>query len=474
MNALSRAEMTEIQSSLALLEVEDLEMVAWRLGWLATARDKQVTPEGDWWTTWLILAGRGFGKTRMGAEDIAWYAASHADVRCGVIAPTSNDVRGVCFEGESGLMAVLPQGAILSYNKSLLEITLRNGSLIKGYSAEEPGRLRGPQHHRVWCDELAAWQRLQETWDMMKFGLRLGQNPCVIATTTPKPLDLIRKLVKEALDDESSTLMTTGSTYENADNLAKSFIDEVSQYEGTQLGRQELHAELLDPEEGGIVKRSWFRVWPDGREFPQFDFIVQSYDTAFTERTSGDPTACTVWGVFKPEDRASSVMLLDAWGDHLSYPDLKPRVLEDYTASYGGVDEFNKGKRVDLVLVEEKGSGISLIQDLQRAGVHVRAYNPGRADKVTRLHVVSNIIQAGRVYIPESSKVKGQFRSWAEPFVEQVCSFPLASHDDYVDTMSQALRMLRDMNFLNIDPVAVDEDYYEEDRHRARQNPYAM
>ena len=466
-------EMLEIQRSLVDLETEDLEMLAWRLSWLGTARDKQLTPEGNWWTTWLILAGRGFGKTRMGAEDIAWYAAEHENVRCGVIAPTSNDVRGVCFEGESGLMAVLPEGIVAGYNKSLLEITLKNGSIIRGFSAEEPGRLRGPQFHRVWCDELAAWAKLDECWDMMKFGLRLGESPCVIATTTPKPLDKIRALVREALDEDSSVIMTTGSTYENSDNLAKSFIDEIAQYEGTQLGRQELHAELLDPEEGGIVKRSWFRAWPDGREFPVFEYIVQSYDTAFTERTTGDPTACSVWGVFKPEDRAMSVMLLDAWGDHLAYPDLKPRVLEDYTASYGGQDEFNNGKRVDIVLIEEKGSGISLIQDLQRAGVNVRAYNPGKADKVTRLHVVSNIIQAGRVYIPESSKFKGQFRSWAEPFVEQVCSFPLATHDDYVDTMSQALRMLRDIGFLNIDPVPDPDDYYDEDRI-TRQNPYAM
>lgn len=448
------------------LNDEELATLAARLGWLSTARPTQITPGGDWWTTWLILAGRGFGKTRTGAEDIAWFAGANPESRCGVIAPTSADIRSVCFEGESGLLAVLPPNTIDNYNKSLSEITLINKSIIHGFSAEEPGRLRGPQHHRVWCDELAAWKYPQETWDMMKFGLRLGVAPKVIVTTTPKPIDLVRFLVKQGEDDDSSVIITTGSTYDNADNLAKTFIDEIASYEGTQLGRQEIYAELIDPEEGGIVKRSWFKLWPDAHEFPEFEFIVQSYDTAFTEKTSGDPTACTVWGVFKPQDRPQCVMLLDAWGDHLSYPDLKPRVLEDYTESYG-----EPGKRVDLVLVEEKGSGISLIQDLQRAGVHVRAYNPGRADKVTRLHVVSNIIQSGRVYIPESGKIKGQFRSWAEPFIEQVCSFPLATHDDFVDTMSQALRMLRDMGFINIDPVQ-DDDYDDEDRPR-RVNPYA-
>ena len=171
-------------------------------------------------------------------------------------------------------------------------------------------------------------------------------------------------------------------------------------------------------------------------------------------------------------------MLLDCWSDHLSYPDLKPRVLEDYTAVYGSnaehEDDYSpSGKKVDLVLIEEKGSGISLLQDLQRAGVSARGYNPGKADKVTRLHIVSNIIKAGRVYIPESSQHKGQFRSWVNPFMEQVCSFPLASHDDFVDTLSMSLRYLRDIGFLNIDPVQ-EEDYYDEDRQIRRENPYAM
>ena len=461
--------MNAIEQQLQVLSTEELELLAWRINWIETARKKQITPPGDWWTTWLILAGRGFGKTRTGAEDIGWYASEHANVFCGVIAPTSADIRGTCFEGESGLLSVIPKSMVESYNRSFAEITLINGSTIRGFSAEEPSRLRGPQFHRAWCDELAAWKYAQETWDMLKFGLRLGQNPQVVITTTPKPIDLVRELVKLANDEDSAVIMTTGSTYENADHLAKSFIDEMASYEGTQLGRQELYAELIDPEEGGIVRRSWFKLWPSDRPFPQFEFIVQSYDTAFTEKTEGDPTACTVWGVFKPMDKPMSVMILDCWSEHLSYPDLKPRVLDDYTASYG-----EPGKRVDLVLIEEKGSGISLIQDLQRANVYVRAYNPGRADKVQRLHIVSNIISAGRVYVPESDTRPGQFRSWANDFIEQICSFPLATHDDYVDTASQVLRVLRDMNFLNIDPPPEDLDIYSDDTRPRRVNPYAQ
>ena len=161
-----------------------------------------------------------------------------------LIAPTSSDIRGVCFEGESGLLNVIPRELISSYNSSIAQIELKNGSLIRGFSAEEPSRLRGPQFHRVWCDELAAWQYVDETWDMMRFGLRLGDDPRVIITTTPKPIELVRKLLKDATKKNSRIHVTRGSTYDNAANLAKSFLNEITQYEGTQLGRQEIHAEV--------------------------------------------------------------------------------------------------------------------------------------------------------------------------------------------------------------------------------------
>ena len=469
---LDPAALTSMKSNLTLLDLPDLELLAWKLRWVSTAREKQLTPKGDWWTTWLILAGRGFGKTRTGAEDIASYAAMNAKVRCGVIAPTSSDIRGVCFEGESGLIAVLPPSLVASYNRSISEITLTNGSSIRGFSAEEPSRLRGPQFHRVWCDELASWNKLDETWDMMKFGLRLGDNPCVIATTTPKPVDLVRRLVRESQDDDSSVLLTSGSTYENQDHLAASFIDELASYEGTQLGRQEIYAELLDPEEGGIIKRSWFKLW--SKALPTFEYVLQSYDVATSDKTHNDPTACVVLGVFRPDsDSPMSVMVIDCWSEYMQYPDLRPKVIEEYSSIYGDENEFGNGKKVDLMLIEDKSAGISLIQDLQRAGLPVRAYNPGRADKTMRLNIVSSLIARGRVYVPESNVHKGQTMSWLNPFFDQVCSFPLSAHDDYVDALSQALRYLRDAGYLNIDPLPDPDDYYDEDRI-VRSNPYAM
>lgn len=321
------------------------------------------------------------------------------------------------------------------------------------------------------CDELAAWQYLDEAWNMIQFGMRLGQRPILICTTTPKPKPLIIDLVNRDGDD---VIVTKASTYDNIANLAPTFKKQLLQYEGTSIGRQELYAEIIDPEEQGIIKRNMFRLWKSGRPLPQFQYVVQSYDCATSDKTANDPTACTVWGVFKPEDRPMSVMLIDCWSEHMQYPDLRPRVLEEATEIYGDPDEFGSGKKVDLILIEDKSAGISLIQDLQRSGLNVRGYNPGRADKMMRLNIVSSIIAKGLVYLPESDTQENRVKTWIEPYVNQICAFPEVRNDDYVDSTTQALRILRDMGFLTVDYIRDDsEDYADETRPR-RVNPYAV
>lgn len=446
-----------------------------RIEWLKQAHDHQIVPPGDWWNIWLLLAGRGAGKTRTAAEQIFDWAWTEPGTRWLVSAPTSGDVRQTCFEGDSGLMSVIPEILIQDYNKALHEIKLVNGSFIKGIPASEPERFRGPQFHGGWLDELAAWDYLQDSWDMLQFGIRLGKHTRLICTTTPKPKDLIIDLIGREGDD---VILTTASTYANIDNLAPSFRKQILQYEGTKLGRQEIYAEIIDPEESGIVKRDMFRLWPTDKPFPKFEFVLQSYDCAYTEKTYNDPTACLVFGVFKPMDGPMSVMIIDAWQDRLQYPDLRPKVIEEYQVSYGSDAEaeatnYVGGKKVDLILVEDKAAGISLIQDLQRAHLPVRAYNPGKADKIQRLSIVSNIIATKRVWIPESSNRKGYVRDWAEGFVSQICSFPDSTHDDYVDACTQALRYLRDAGFLDIDPAPAYDDYADDVR-KPRVNPYAV
>jgi len=461
----------QVLASLKSLPVEKRLAYLWRANWVQTAHKHQIVPSGDWWSVWLMLAGRGAGKTRTAAEQIGWWAWTEPETRWLVAAPTSADVRGTCFEGDSGLLSVIPKALVADYNKAYHELRLTNGSLIKGIPASEPERFRGPQFHGAWCDELAAWEYIQDAWDQIQFGVRLGQKTRTVITTTPRPKDLILELLGRDGDD---VVVTTASTYENLDNLSENFRKQILQYEGTKLGRQEIYAEIIDPEEGGIVRRDWFKLWPAGRAFPKFEYIVQSYDCATSEKAINDPTASSTWGVFKPQDGPMSVMLIDCWNERMQYPDLRPKVIEEYDTIFG---EGKEKKRVDLILIEDKSAGISLIQDLQRAHLPVRGYNPGKADKVQRLNIVSNIIARGRVWIPESDRRKGYVKDWAEGFVSQMCAFPETTHDDYVDTCTQALRFLRDAGWLDIDPPPADdydeEDYVDSGKTR-RENPYAQ
>ena len=165
-------------------------------------------------------------------------------------------------------------------------------------------------------------------------------------------------------------------------------------------------------------------------------------------------------------------MLIDCWEKHMQYPDLRPHVIDESTVVYGDVNEFGVGKKADLILVEDKSAGISLIQDLQRTGLNVRAYNPGSADKMQRLNIVSPIIRRGLMYVPESMNNPGCARDWADPLIAQVCAFPEVRHDDLVDALTQALRVLRDMGFLTVDFFSSDDEDYADVKPR-RVNPYA-
>jgi phage terminase large subunit-like protein len=247
-----------------------------RAKWLATARPPQLPPQGQW-GIWLALAGRGFGKTKLAAEDAFWYAATNDGAQIAVVAPTFNDVRGTFFEGVSGLLACTPVQMVDEYNKSRQELRLTNGSLLRGFSADTPDRLRGPQFHRAYCDELAAWQ-YADAWDQLMFGLRLGDDPRVIVTTTPRPTPLIRKLIKDP-----RTHVTKGSTFDNAANLAPSALAALKErYEGTRLGRQELYAEVLDDVPGAL----WTRELICYADFaPELQRVVVAVDPS---GTSGD------------------------------------------------------------------------------------------------------------------------------------------------------------------------------------------
>ena len=200
---------------------------------------------------WLILSGRGWGKTRCGAEQVlGWAQTPHQ--RIALVAETAADCRDVLIEGESGILACSPPWCMPVYQPTKRRVTWPNGSIGTTYSGDAPEQLRGPQHHYAWCDEFAKWRYAQDAWDNLELGLRLGTHPQVIATTTPRPIPLLRQLLADP-----GTVVTRGSTYENTVNLAATFKDRIlSRYEGTRLGRQELHAELLEDTPGAL----WTRV----------------------------------------------------------------------------------------------------------------------------------------------------------------------------------------------------------------------
>jgi predicted phage terminase large subunit-like protein len=226
------------------------------------------------------------------------------------------------------------------------------------------------------------------------------------------------------------------------------------------------------PQEGGIFKRSWFRLWPHDVRLPIFDYVIQSYDTAFTDKTQNDQSACTVWGLFKhPKTKQNCVFLVDAWAKFYEYPPLRKRVREDLRAKYGDKDQE---KGVDLVLIEEKGSGIVLLQDLRMLGVPAYGYNPTRADKVVRAHAVAPFFFAGLVYLLESSVNKGQPVSWCESFIHEMLTFPNAAQDNMVDTATQTFIFLRNKELITAKVGKFEEDEENTYAPQAAGNPYSM
>lgn len=483
MNAPSRERLSEA------LETSDLAALAGKLTWAKKRLEHQREPAGDWWTIWLMLAGRGAGKTRTAAETLWQWAWARPDTRWLVSAPTYNDLEAVCFEGESGLLAVTPRQIVEKYTTNGQPVLrLRNGSQIIGITAEKPERFRGPQFHGGWLDELAAWQYLQEAWDLLMMGMRLGTHPRLVCTTTPKPVPLLRDLVGREGDD---VVITRATTYDNLSNLAPTFKKQILKYEGTKIGRQEIHAELIDPTESGIIRRSWVQMWPKDQPLPPFDIIIMSLDTAYTEETrdkkSGDAdfTACTVWGLFR-RGKEHGMLLLDAWQERLGLPDLVDRVKQELRLRYGGEEQrpviqplfgpkrlHEAGKPVDLVIIEDKGSGISLRQFLGREGIDAYAYNPGRTKKLERLHMVSHLFNHGLVWMPESDKRPGHFRNWCEPVLDQLTMFTgegSIRHDDFVDATTQALRYLADRDMISVTEPDYDDDVIP---FKKPANPYA-
>jgi predicted phage terminase large subunit-like protein len=382
------------------------------------ARPAQHPPPGDW-DTWMCLAGRGWGKTRTGAEWVIRKA--RVQERGALVGPTAADTRDILVEGESGILACAPATFRPEYQPSKRRLVYPNGAIQVCYSADEPDRLRGPQHHYGWFDEMASWRYIQYAWDMAQLGMRLGDHPQICITTTPRPLPLIKELVKDP-----QCVISKGSTYENLSNLAQTYRRAVvAKYEGTTLGRQELDAEILEDLPGALVARALIdraRVTAD--EVPELVSIVVGLDPAGTSK--GDETGLVVtgWGA----DRHHYVM---ADASKRRTPDAACRAAYELREQHGAVK----------IIVEDNGPKDWLADVLNRVWRDLHGDNAGPAPiervnaskgKKLRAQPVAMLYEQGRVHhVGSLPELEDQLTTWIP---EETADSP-----DRVDAMVHAV-----------------------------------
>lgn len=400
-----------------------------RMNWLKIARDKQIAPPGNW-QVFLMLAGRGFGKTKAGAEETWWRAAQGQ--RCAVVAATVNDLWRVCFEGDSGILKCVPPeilhgGNIDSgYNRTHSEINFKSGGIIQGFTAESPERLRGPQFHFAWCDELASWQNF-DTWEQLGMTLRLGERPQIVATTTPKPVPIVRILAKPPTKEFPEgragvdTIVVSGSSYENEANLSKMFFDRIKRGDGTRTGRQEIYAELLEDIDGALWTTKMLddarMINTPTRSF--FKRVVVAVDPAMTMANKSDSTGIIVAALGDDEclyvlEDATSKSSPKVWGNK-------------------AIDLYKKWNASKVVVETTQGGDIAsdVIRNINR-WVNVED-NRSRSGKWLRAEPIASLYEQKRV------KHCGHFKSLEDQMTHFVKDKIKYMDNDRVDALVYAL-----------------------------------
>ena len=362
--------------------LNELEREEVETHWKLWARPEQLAPEGDW-RTWLVMAGRGFGKTRAGAEWVRAVADAEPEARIALIGATLPEVRAVMIEGESGLLSVCPVRRRPVFEPSLRRIVWPNGAQALLYSAAEPETLRGPQHSHAWCDEIAKWdnasERATRAWDNLHFGLRLGERPRVMATTTPRAVPLLKRLLDDADD---ALVVTRGGTEDNRDNLPARFVRDIRrQYGKSLLGRQELDGELLEDVEGALWTRALIEACRE-TDAPDLARVVVGVDPPAS--SGGD--ACGIVVVGLAGDGTAHV-LADA-----SVQRASPERWAQAAARAAGV------WRADRVVAEANQGGAMVASVLHAAelSLPLRLVHASRG-KAARAEPVAALYEAGRV-----------------------------------------------------------------------------
>ncbi len=354
------------------------------------ARPEQLAPEGDW-RICFWMAGRGWGKTRTGAEDVKAHGLLNPKCRIAVGAPTFADGRDVCFEGESGLLSVLPADSILKWNRSIGELYLTNRSVYKIVPGEKPAKGRGPQWNRLWGDEVAEWRR-PDTWRQLMLGLRLGEDPRAVATGTPKGVELVRELVSD-----EDCVVTSGSTYENRANLPNNLFREIMRrYEGTSIGRQEILGELLSELPGSLWKRAIIEEHriptEDAPALEDFAEIVVAVDPAGSDDEANSETGIVVAGRIGEKATGHAYVLADLSGHYT--PDGWSKATLDafdlYEADYT-VAERNQGGAMVRSTLRSRDPNLPLKTVHAKRGKTLRADPVVSLDEQGRVHHVGTL-----------------------------------------------------------------------------------
>ncbi|MGD8326725.1 MAG: terminase family protein [Sphingomonadales bacterium] len=354
--------------------------------WRFWARPKQLPPAGDWFC-WLVIAGRGFGKTRMGVEWVRMLvegdsplSASGEIARIALVADTFADARDIMVEGESGILSCSPPYQRPNFEVSKRRLTWPNGTIATLYSAEDPDQLRGPQHHLAWGDEVAKWSRLEESWSNLLLGLRLGANPRVLATTTPRPLPMLRQLM-----DAEDTVVTRGGTFENQVHLSPAFLAHVrDRYANTRIGRQEIDGEILEDIQGAL----WTHKLIDANRRTQAAImgrIVVAVDPPVTSGKRSDACGIVVAGLgvdgefYVLADRSVQGVSPESWA----------------RTAIAAADEFHADR-----LIAEVNNGGDLVESVLRTIDTQIPYKKVRASrgKIARAEPVAALYEQGRVH----------------------------------------------------------------------------
>ena len=401
-------------------ELNDRSVLEKKYRWDRVARPGQRIPEGNW-HTWLILAGRGFGKTRTGAETIRQWVMQGDYRHVALIADTESDAREIMIEGESGLLAVHPHTECPLFEPSKRRLTWGNGAVATLYSAENPEKLRGPQFDCAWIDELAKFRMPEKIWEQLHFSLRLGTAPKIIITTTPRSVPLLKKLLSQ---ENKGVVITRGNTFENAGNLSADFIASVKEkYEGTHLGQQELYGEMLTVVEGAL----WTYECLDAhriREIPKLKRIVIAVDPAVTHHEKSDETGIIVAGITE-----SGLAC----------------VLEDLSGKYSpagwariAVDAYNRWQADRLVAEVNKGG--DLVEKVIRSvdpHISYKGLHASRG-KLTRAEPVAALYEQGKVF---------HVQKGLESLEVQLCSYSASAGQKSPDRLDALVWALTELMF---------------------------